>query len=170
MRGAAHISKTQTELKNSNDRVSWRILSALTVWFKELLGCWRKTSLIHRLKQHCVTLRLIVESQSHVVKCRRRPRELRMRLSNQLSALKWHGAALSHFSLTLSLCCLSPEAYVPPQLFYNGKVDYFDLQRLGGLLSHLKKTLKGWCSFQELWTGNKQQSTVKKRSLMCLSD
>uniref|UniRef100_A0A3P8U3U3 E3 ubiquitin-protein ligase RNF123 n=1 Tax=Amphiprion percula TaxID=161767 RepID=A0A3P8U3U3_AMPPE len=30
----------------------------------------------------------------------------------------------------------------PPQLFYNGKVDYFDLQRLGGLLSHLKKTLK----------------------------
>lgn len=36
------------------------------------------------------------------------------------------------------------DAYVPPQLFYNGKVDYFDLQRLGGLLSHLKKTLKGW--------------------------
>uniref|UniRef100_A0AAQ4NVI5 B30.2/SPRY domain-containing protein n=1 Tax=Gasterosteus aculeatus aculeatus TaxID=481459 RepID=A0AAQ4NVI5_GASAC len=35
------------------------------------------------------------------------------------------------------------KAYVPPQLFYNGKVDYFDLQRLGGLLSHLKKTLKG---------------------------
>ena len=33
---------------------------------------------------------------------------------------------------------------MPPQLFYNGKVDYFDLQRLGGLLSHLKKTLKGW--------------------------
>ncbi|XP_075795694.1 E3 ubiquitin-protein ligase RNF123 isoform X1 [Pelodiscus sinensis] len=36
----------------------------------------------------------------------------------------------------------SEEAYVPPQLFYNGKVDYFDLQRLGGLLSHLKKTLR----------------------------
>ncbi|XP_077678108.1 E3 ubiquitin-protein ligase RNF123 isoform X1 [Eretmochelys imbricata] len=36
----------------------------------------------------------------------------------------------------------SEEAYVSPQLFYNGKVDYFDLQRLGGLLSHLKKTLK----------------------------
>ncbi|XP_077582387.1 E3 ubiquitin-protein ligase RNF123 isoform X2 [Stigmatopora nigra] len=36
----------------------------------------------------------------------------------------------------------SDEAYVPPQLFYNGKVDYFDLQRLGGLLSHLKKSLK----------------------------
>ncbi|XP_008294168.1 E3 ubiquitin-protein ligase RNF123 [Stegastes partitus] len=36
----------------------------------------------------------------------------------------------------------SDDAYVPPQLFYNGKVDYFDLQRLGGLLSHLKKTLK----------------------------
>uniref|UniRef100_A0A4W5KCQ4 Ring finger protein 123 n=1 Tax=Hucho hucho TaxID=62062 RepID=A0A4W5KCQ4_9TELE len=40
-------------------------------------------------------------------------------------------------------CVSSDEAYVPPQLFYNGKVDYFDLQRLGGLLSHLKKTLKG---------------------------
>uniref|UniRef100_A0A4W4F8L0 E3 ubiquitin-protein ligase RNF123 n=1 Tax=Electrophorus electricus TaxID=8005 RepID=A0A4W4F8L0_ELEEL len=37
----------------------------------------------------------------------------------------------------------SEEAYVPPQMFYNGKVDYFDLQRLGGLLSHIKKTLKG---------------------------
>ncbi|XP_043564394.1 E3 ubiquitin-protein ligase RNF123 isoform X1 [Chiloscyllium plagiosum] len=36
----------------------------------------------------------------------------------------------------------SEDAYVPPQLFFNGKVDYFDLQRLGGLLSHLKKTLK----------------------------
>uniref|UniRef100_A0A8C5R7Z6 RING-type E3 ubiquitin transferase n=1 Tax=Leptobrachium leishanense TaxID=445787 RepID=A0A8C5R7Z6_9ANUR len=36
----------------------------------------------------------------------------------------------------------SDEAYVPPQIFYNGKVDYFDLQRLGGLLSHLRKTLK----------------------------
>ncbi|TRY94563.1 hypothetical protein DNTS_024380 [Danionella cerebrum] len=36
----------------------------------------------------------------------------------------------------------SEDAYVPPQLFYNGKVDYFDLQRLGGLISHLKKTLK----------------------------
>ncbi|CAK6981266.1 E3 ubiquitin-protein ligase RNF123 [Scomber scombrus] len=36
----------------------------------------------------------------------------------------------------------SEDGYVPPQLFYNGKVDYFDLQRLGGLLSHLKKTLK----------------------------
>lgn len=35
------------------------------------------------------------------------------------------------------------EAYIPPQIFYNGKVDYFDLQRLGGLLSHLRKTLKG---------------------------
>ncbi|XP_068170917.1 E3 ubiquitin-protein ligase RNF123 [Antennarius striatus] len=36
----------------------------------------------------------------------------------------------------------SNEAFVPPQIFYNGKVDYFDLQRLGGLLSHLKKTLR----------------------------
>ncbi|KAG7263567.1 hypothetical protein CRUP_001697, partial [Coryphaenoides rupestris] len=34
-------------------------------------------------------------------------------------------------------------------LFYNGKVDYFDLQRLGGLLSHLKKTLKGWSRVTE---------------------
>lgn len=32
---------------------------------------------------------------------------------------------------------------MPPQVFYNGKVDYFDQQRLGGLLSHLRKTLKG---------------------------
>ncbi|XP_069592079.1 E3 ubiquitin-protein ligase RNF123 isoform X1 [Ranitomeya imitator] len=39
-----------------------------------------------------------------------------------------------------ALC--SEDAYVPPQLFYNGKVDYFDLQRLGGLLSHLRKMLK----------------------------
>lgn len=46
------------------------------------------------------------------------------------------------------------EAYVPPQLFYNGKVDYFDLQRLGGLLSHLKKTLKGkWFHCQYLNPG-----------------
>uniref|UniRef100_A0AAY4B0T3 SPRY domain-containing protein n=1 Tax=Denticeps clupeoides TaxID=299321 RepID=A0AAY4B0T3_9TELE len=42
----------------------------------------------------------------------------------------------------------SEEAYVPPQLFYNGKVDYFDLQRLGGLLSHLKKTLKDDLAFK----------------------
>ncbi|OCT83225.1 hypothetical protein XELAEV_18025761mg [Xenopus laevis] len=40
------------------------------------------------------------------------------------------------------VACSSDEGYVPPQLFYNGKVDYFDLQRLGGLLSHLRKTLK----------------------------
>lgn len=40
---------------------------------------------------------------------------------------------------------LLAEAYIPPQVFYNGKVDYFDLQRLGGLLSHLRKTLKGTC-------------------------
>uniref|UniRef100_A0A3Q2Y3J0 E3 ubiquitin-protein ligase RNF123 n=1 Tax=Hippocampus comes TaxID=109280 RepID=A0A3Q2Y3J0_HIPCM len=40
----------------------------------------------------------------------------------------------------------SVSAFVPPQLFYNGKVDYFDLQRLGGLLSHLKKTLKDLAS------------------------
>lgn len=38
---------------------------------------------------------------------------------------------------------LFAEAYIPPQVFYNGKVDYFHLQRLGGLLSHLRKTLKG---------------------------
>ncbi|KAM7401506.1 hypothetical protein PAMP_016815 [Pampus punctatissimus] len=46
------------------------------------------------------------------------------------------GNRKSHSSIS------SEDAYVPPQLFYNGKVDYFDLQRLGGLLSHLKKTLK----------------------------
>lgn len=49
----------------------------------------------------------------------------------------------SIYRLTGAHCLLPAEAYVPPQLFYNGKVDYFDLQRLGGLLSHLKKTLKG---------------------------
>lgn len=36
----------------------------------------------------------------------------------------------------------SEEAYVPPQVFYNGKVDFFDQQRLGGLLSHLRKALR----------------------------
>lgn len=52
----------------------------------------------------------------------------------------------SPYQLTGTLFFFPAEAYVPPQLFYNGKVDYFDLQRLGGLLSHLKKTLKGrWC-------------------------
>lgn len=52
----------------------------------------------------------------------------------------------SSYRLACAHCLLLAEAYVPPQLFYNGKVDYFDLQRLGGLLSHLKKTLKGrWC-------------------------
>lgn len=53
---------------------------------------------------------------------------------------------LCHPSLlfvVFSISACSSEAFVPPQLFYNGKVDYFDLQRLGGLLSHLKKTLKG---------------------------
>lgn len=58
---------------------------------------------------------------------------------------------LCHVSLTVAPCLLSPEAYVPPQLFYNGKVDYFDLQRLGGLLSHLKKTLKGRWHSRQLW-------------------
>lgn len=56
-----------------------------------------------------------------------------------------------HVSLTVAPCLLSPDAYVPPQLFYNGKVDYFDLQRLGGLLSHLKKTLKGRWHSQGVW-------------------
>ncbi|XP_040263377.1 E3 ubiquitin-protein ligase RNF123 [Bufo bufo] len=45
-----------------------------------------------------------------------------------------------HSRCPTALC--SEDAYVPPQLFYNGKVDYFDLQRLGGLLSHLRKMLK----------------------------
>ncbi|XP_039628997.1 E3 ubiquitin-protein ligase RNF123 [Polypterus senegalus] len=42
----------------------------------------------------------------------------------------------------MSSVLTSEDAYIPPQLFYNGKVDYFDLQRLGGLLSHLRKTLR----------------------------
>lgn len=50
------------------------------------------------------------------------------------------------WALTAGLASqLLVEAYIPPQVFYNGKVDYFDLQRLGGLLSHLRKTLKGAC-------------------------
>lgn len=70
-----------------------------------------------------------------------------------------------------SHCDRPPEAYVPPQLFYNGKVDYFDLQRLGGLLSHLKKTLKGkFDCFKEVQTGSYiSTSSVKKHSsLVCL--
>lgn len=59
------------------------------------------------------------------------------------------GVASGRMSLLGSDCGLAsqllPEAYIPPQVFYNGKVDYFDLQRLGGLLSHLRKTLKGVC-------------------------
>ncbi|KAK2534368.1 Rnf123 [Columba guinea] len=50
----------------------------------------------------------------------------------------------------------SEEAYVPPQLFYNGKVDYFDLQRLGGLLSHLKKTLKALLAASQLLRSRKK--------------
>ena len=59
-------------------------------------------------------------------------------------------SSLLHSCVRLCFCShgVSPEAYIPPQIFYNGKVDYFDLQRLGGLLSHLKKTLKGQCGVQ----------------------
>lgn len=65
------------------------------------------------------------------------------------SARPWERDALwggwsSFRALTAGLASqLLAEAYIPPQVFYNGKVDYFDLQRLGGLLSHLRKTLKG---------------------------
>lgn len=31
---------------------------------------------------------------------------------------------------------------VPPRVFYEGKLNYFDTHRLGGLESHLLKTLK----------------------------
>ncbi|XP_042209259.1 E3 ubiquitin-protein ligase RNF123-like isoform X2 [Homarus americanus] len=35
-----------------------------------------------------------------------------------------------------------PEVVIPPRLFYDGTVNYFDTHRLGGLESHLMKTLK----------------------------
>nr|XP_034961836.1 E3 ubiquitin-protein ligase RNF123 isoform X2 [Zootoca vivipara] len=60
-------------------------------------------------------------------------------LHRLISALKHYW---DEYNMKNSLAMSSEDAYVPPQLFYNGKVDYFDLQRLGGLLSHLKKTLK----------------------------
>lgn len=69
-----------------------------------------------------------------------------------LSAKQCRGLAFQWVFLPGSLLAHAPppspalaEAYIPPQVFYNGKVDYFDLQRLGGLLSHLRKTLKGAC-------------------------
>ncbi|XP_043818882.1 E3 ubiquitin-protein ligase RNF123 isoform X1 [Dromiciops gliroides] len=60
-------------------------------------------------------------------------------LHRLITALRYYWDGYKASNPTASF---SEEAYVPPQLFYNGKVDYFDLQRLGGLLSHLKKTLK----------------------------
>uniref|UniRef100_A0A670HXP9 B30.2/SPRY domain-containing protein n=1 Tax=Podarcis muralis TaxID=64176 RepID=A0A670HXP9_PODMU len=60
-------------------------------------------------------------------------------LHRLISALKHYW---DEYNMKNPLAMSSEDAYVPPQLFYNGKVDYFDLQRLGGLLSHLKKTLK----------------------------
>uniref|UniRef100_A0A8C4QLI2 E3 ubiquitin-protein ligase RNF123 n=1 Tax=Eptatretus burgeri TaxID=7764 RepID=A0A8C4QLI2_EPTBU len=35
------------------------------------------------------------------------------------------------------------DAYVPPQVFYNEGLSYFELQRLGGLIKHLRKIHKG---------------------------
>lgn len=59
-------------------------------------------------------------------------------LSEQSARARFHC-----WPVTLAWPLQLAEAYIPPQMFYNGKVDYFDLQRLGGLLSHLRKTLKG---------------------------
>ncbi|XP_056661031.1 E3 ubiquitin-protein ligase RNF123 isoform X3 [Monodelphis domestica] len=60
-------------------------------------------------------------------------------LHRLITALRYYW---DEYKASNATAAYSEEAYVPPQLFYNGKVDYFDLQRLGGLLSHLKKTLK----------------------------
>ena len=35
------------------------------------------------------------------------------------------------------------DAFVTSKNFYDDSINYFDMQRLGGLLSHLKKTYKG---------------------------
>ncbi|KAH0509999.1 E3 ubiquitin-protein ligase RNF123 [Microtus ochrogaster] len=60
-------------------------------------------------------------------------------LHRLVSALRFYW---DEYKVSNPRAAFSEEAYVPPQIFYNGKVDYFDLQRLGGLLSHLRKTLK----------------------------
>ncbi|KAF5921622.1 hypothetical protein HPG69_012792 [Diceros bicornis minor] len=60
-------------------------------------------------------------------------------LHRLISALRYYW---DEYKASNSRASFSEEAYIPPQIFYNGKVDYFDLQRLGGLLSHLRKTLK----------------------------
>ncbi|KAB0396972.1 hypothetical protein E2I00_000553 [Balaenoptera physalus] len=60
-------------------------------------------------------------------------------LHRLISALRYYW---DEYKASNPCATFSEEAYIPPQVFYNGKVDYFDLQRLGGLLSHLRKTLK----------------------------
>ncbi|XP_021570761.1 E3 ubiquitin-protein ligase RNF123 isoform X4 [Carlito syrichta] len=60
-------------------------------------------------------------------------------LHRLISALRYYW---DEYKASNPCTSFSEEAYIPPQVFYNGKVDYFDLQRLGGLLSHLRKTLK----------------------------
>ncbi|XP_066900306.1 E3 ubiquitin-protein ligase RNF123 isoform X12 [Kogia breviceps] len=60
-------------------------------------------------------------------------------LHRLISALRYYW---DEYKASNPRATFSEEAYIPPQVFYNGKVDYFDLQRLGGLLSHLRKTLK----------------------------
>jgi Kip1 ubiquitination-promoting complex protein 1 len=32
---------------------------------------------------------------------------------------------------------------IPARTFYNGSVNYYNIERLGGVLSHLNRTLKG---------------------------
>ncbi len=48
----------------------------------------------------------------------------------------------THSVSALLLVCI-PEAFVPCRRFYDDTVGYFDIQRLGGLSSHLRKTYKG---------------------------
>lgn len=56
----------------------------------------------------------------------------------------------------LAAFCELAEAFVPYQKFYDETINYFDIQRLGGLMSHLKKTYKG-----------KARSTLEGRSDRC---
>ena len=48
------------------------------------------------------------------------------------------------------------EAFIPTDVFYNETIDYFDLQRLGGLKSHLFNEHKGKVLCCRICSANKQ--------------
>ena len=57
---------------------------------------------------------------------------------------------LSHYCrLSIFLTCVfkSTEAYIPTEFFYMDTVDYFELQRIGGLKSYLFNEHKGTAIF-----------------------